>query len=292
MPQLIGDGVVVFAGLSMTDPNLVSACYRLGRDHPHPRYVLLVDEYAYPTSVSAEAESEVKELTYRRLEDMGLYPIRLVSYGQVAQLLYEAAIRRSVSDYWDDSSATRYGKRLSRWRERVLERYPIQQKFDDVQEEFHQRLHTAARQIRDEDLRRLRKPGEEFGIHLWVRRPGKRLGELELWASSSNVHREYWSMDKQVVPVERNTGVAAADAVYNGAAQIRPASDIEFSRWQATIALPIELSEPPWNNIIVGAITLSSTFEYSDSGLGRLRNEAYHQLVSTVQTLGVELLTP
>jgi hypothetical protein len=115
------------------------------------------------------------------------------------------------------------------------------------------------------------------------------MGDVELWGSSVHMHRERWSMKAETVPVQPSKAYLAARAIFFGATQKRMRARDDSERWQARWAVPIELADNPWRQLIVGAITISSTKDYRESGLAEANEAA---LVRHLHEHGEQLLDP
>ena len=283
---LLENGPILFVGLSMMDPNLVAACH-IGlagaQEKSVPWFGLFVGEVD---------NSELQKLIRGRLTEMGIHTISLLSYGQISQVLYEVLHRIAKGpEYWSDKPRLRYGKRFEAWREALIRRYPSAQGGDDFASE-QDRLHKALSheiELLHTDILTDANAEEHLALHLWVRRPREEsLGDLELWGSSAHVHREAWSLETQRVVITKDSSFPAVDSVMFASVQRRnrtPGS----SRWQATVAVPIELTDDPiYAHLIVGSITLSSTLAMGASAIG----QHFDQVVRRLHGFGVAWLSP
>ncbi|MDQ3576198.1 MAG: SIR2 family protein [Actinomycetota bacterium] len=284
LPDLLRGRPVLFIGASMTDPNLVAAAYLLKQQGASERqFGLFVRE-----SDTAGPTTSVQGVTRGRLVDMGIHPVNLLSYGQISQVLYEIVARRSLGEEYWLAPNYRYGKRFEHWRSRLAEKFPYDDDVDfkRVQEDVHGVLARVVTDISRQAVHL--QSGEHLGLHLWVRRPGPGLGSLELWGSSVHLHRERWSLRAQAVEVDAGSPFPAVEAVYFGSSQVRKRAD-PGQRWQALIAVPIQLTDDPWRHLIVGVITLSSTKPRGQSGLAE---SAMSELQQRLHDLGANLLDP
>jgi hypothetical protein len=287
LPALLDDDATLFIGLSMTDPNLVAACYQAQRQRgrsPIPWHGLFVGK-------SMSTPDNLAWYLSRSIQGMGINPLDLASYGQVSQVIYEVVRRLADGeDYWADQGRSRYGHRFSTWSSRLDGRYGHVQhgdRYDAVHQEIHQDLCRLLREIQEDDLPAL-SPEEHLAVHLWVRRPGAILGTLELWGSSAHVHRQGWSLAAQNLSIEGNTGLPVVDSVYQASIQVRNKATGPQSRWQSVVAVPIELTETDYENCVVGVISISSTVEMSSSVLRERRDAALERILR----FGMEMLTP
>jgi len=287
LPELLsGHGPVLFVGLSMTDPNLVAACniaqLNLANKQSTPWFGLFVGE-----AENADLQSFIQQ----RLRQLGIQPIQLVSYGQISQVLYEIlyrVVRRE--EYWSDSTDYRYGRRIEAWRTALMRTYRSAQGGDDFAHE-HNRLHETLSSLVDTlqaEVFTEASSDENLAAHLWVRHPREEsLGELELWGSSAHLHREAWSLKAQTIPIASGSEVPAVDSVFFASVQRRNRSP-QSSRWQAIVAVPIELVDDPYPHLIVGSITLSSTMTMDKSAIP----QHFDDIVRRLQQFGRQWLTP
>jgi SIR2-like domain len=289
LPDVLVADVVLFVGMSMTDPNVVDSLEIIARSSSaNPRrkmFGLFVGG-----SHREEADLAIARLNEQRLRALGIRALDLASYAQVSQVIYESLVRKRVGqNYWRDSTPSRYGLRLTKWRHELETRWPIENddEFRGVQDALHEQLCKCLDGLSDDILPR--RNGEHLGLHLWVRRPGPGLGSLELWGASAQTHRRRWSLSARDVEISGEKGVPASDALYFGSAQLRNAARTERDRWQAMLAVPVELFEDPWRNLFVGTITLASTAPLSRSGLSTMNTE---QVQRTLHTQASEILMP
>jgi hypothetical protein len=285
LPKLLSrDEPTLFLGLSFTDPNLVAACYNLpvaanSRPPWHGLFVNFRDDAA-----------SVEDYKFERIRELGVRPFKLASFGQVSQVLYEIAHRAVYggAEYWDDDSGRRYGLRLTRWRQRFeLEHRGLLggDHFEERQQHIHEELSALLEDLTKGELHELR-PGENLGVHLWARRPGDEagLGWLQLLGSSSNRHREPWSLNVRTEPVRGGSKSVAVRSLFYGGVQRRDEADTS-GRWSSTIAAPIDLVDSPNDFLLAGVVTLSSTASIASSVLRNHGAEAIGRLRGLVAPL-------
>lgn len=234
----------------------------------------------------------IERVVHARLQRIGINPLQLVSYGQISQVLYELVLRVAVGaeSYWADSAPTRYGLRLTDWRRGLDARYPAVtggDGFGEQQDDVHHQLAQTMNSLRGTILLGCHAD-EGLALHLWVRKPDDTsLGYLELWGSSSHRHREPWSLAAARLTLDIETSEPAARCVFY-ASQYRRTAATTGARWQGVVAVPIILPERPWNDLVVGAITLSTTLPLSESAVG----EKTSSLAAELEVLGTRLLDP
>lgn len=265
----------LFLGLSMTDPNLVAACYLLDdrtkkgkkKEKPRPWFGLFVKRVA--------EDNTVGHFSAARLRDLGITPLHLVSYGQISQVLYELLHRVDLgADYWSDDEPRRYGMRFTAWHKRLLETSPGLfggDRFPTTHGRLHDALSDALETMKS-TAGPLSDPehDEHFGVHLWVRRPASvDLGHLDLAAASAHRHREPWSLSEQSLPIRAGSTITAVDAIFYGGEQRKNSDPDPNRRWKSVIGVPIDLIKDPDRFLLSGVVTLSSTLPLANSVIRR-----------------------
>lgn len=254
----------LFLGLSLTDPNIVAACHLLATAQPRPWYGLFVDD--------TTDDPTLRSYSAKRIRDMRITPLHLASYGQISQVIYEMIHRVAQGErYWADDSGARYGLRFENWFRRFSDSNRGLfggDSFSADHKVVHQALAGALQDAQQQGgPLEFSDENENFGIHLWIRRPSTvDLGHLELVGASAHRYREPWSLRAQQVRIAPGTALTAVDAVYFGSLQKRNRG-ADTDRWQAVMAIPIDLVDSPDSFVIGGVITLSSTVRMSASAM-------------------------
>lgn len=297
----------LFVGLSMNDPNLVHALYRCwtgrARSGRPPWYGVFVSETssARQDDVSAAASAQLKLAARARLRDMGLKTLSLISYGQISQLLHELRLRRyRGDDYWaaDDG---RYGVRLMCWRDDIVKRWPADSatKFTDTHGRIHALLNAALEGLCARDgLLRGKQPRERLALEVWARCPAANgLGGLEMWGSTREQFRESWSLEDTRHEITASSSDPVTAAVFYGTCVMRNLAQTPETRWQSAVAIPIEVSDPPYYTLTVGAVAIRSTEPINRSiietrATRRSRSEAADELKRALMLTGQQILNP
>jgi len=288
LPKILGDGPTLFIGLSMTDPDLVAACYQATAARkagsPPPWHGLFVGR-------SMEIPDNLAKYLKRVLREMGIHPLDLASYGQISQVIYELIRRLADKEkYWADKEHARYSHRFMAWHTGIHQKFRYVHGGDDYQTTqtiLHDGLNSLLEEVCTHHLSDRSGP-ERLALHLWVREPGPELGTLALWASSAHFHREGWSLKAQSYKVVAHSGISAVDVVYHSAIHVRNQSDSNLDRWQAIVGIPIELIQREYENVIVGVITISSTVPLYESVLEERTDSA----IAAIHEWGANTLNP
>jgi len=283
---------VVFAGLSMTDPNIVAALLsQKGTVDPAlNRYVIVTPESPPRTSHAPTTEEARSYLQYTHLrsravaDHLGITPIFLNSIAQNSQLFFELALARDrPKRYLATTSDLRYGNRLIPFVRKSYEHFGMldsagrtgwirarQRKLSDALEKQLQTIRSElvqmAREL-DNDLAlghvltdSVRS--ERFGLFLWVRKLADEHGNpeyaLELAGASTYEHRDGWSQ-RLIAPISPMGTYAAGEALYFGNVRLVRVDASEGPRpmWKSILACPVNVLING-GEITCGAITLNS----------------------------------
>jgi hypothetical protein len=289
LDKLLADrNPTIFVGLSLTDPNLVSALYRrqaTGRP-AGPSFGLFVRD--------DEAVPELQRLWVGRLEQLGLQAVHLGSFAQVSQVLLEATYRRLRGNaYWERN---RYGLRFERWHERVASRWPTSgPEFSSAHDEVHAALASELKHLtrRSDGLLRGAAPREHFGLELWAREPARQdFGVIRRLGTSSALLSEPWMVDERTLELGESVDHVAIDALEAGAIRVRDRHPEPRARWQALIGVPIETERDGIEGLLAGAVVLQSTVPRDESVLGPITTspDLQRELTDRLTNLGGALL--
>lgn len=269
--------VVIFIGISLSDPNLIGPLWDLkgsDEDYEEPFFISIASEDRNAPDVHAARAYAVKRAGYLRTE-LGVRNVFAKSYAQVPQLLYEAVYAcLAPTEYASDepSTSARYGHRLRRVLDMSYEACGCADGEDaasgDDAVALSDRLHDALygdeglvaelRDIREQILStkvtHIREAAreveadledEQFGLFLWLRsrQPTAAQSEftINLMGCSTYVHRSPWSSDRraEIEPFSRH---AAAAAVHKGLTVWAPRTDSHpWQLWRHMCAVPFSI---------------------------------------------------
>lgn len=295
--ERLGSSTCLFAGTSLSDPNLLRYLYRTSAGNGHVAcFARQQDSWLYE-ELNAAVVRVRERAAEERWRSVGVDAIHLDYFGQVAQLLFEVSLRRRLQDDY-----VSLWERLIEW-EAALGRSVLSTRagaFGDQQDELQTILQdtiTAVRELLADagfDLRRK----ERLSCSLWVHQPSS--NALVNWASSDRVWRDPRTMEP--VPLEWSSPFVSVQAFCSGSVVSYSTAEQAATRWNHVVGAPLYLD--PWDDLLteeergsattygrlpVGVITLASTEQQERSVLGRaestLRNVVLPRAVESLARL-------
>lgn len=268
MRQRLLHSACLFAGTSLTDPNLLRYLYR-SHGGPDDVAVFTRQQEAEQRRSATPALNHQRDGTLRqRWTRLGVRPLLADYYTESAQFLWELA-----SALEDEELPTPYQERLSDWesiisRELLARRAP--QRFvsrqDVLQEVLADELRRVLETLADDGHEPIR--GERLGAHLWAHLPSRQSLVVGIGASD-----RAWRDPSTLVPIpigwETVRNWAAVQAFCSGSVTSRSTSEQVATRWNHVVGFPVHSHGPPWGRLPVGALTLASTYSEQRSVLGR-----------------------
>ncbi|MBB6376111.1 hypothetical protein BKA01_003369 [Pseudonocardia eucalypti] len=292
--KALRESVVLFVGMSLTDPNLSGPLHavRTGKaftlmvpDAPEPDLSRARRGALALAYCSAQADS--------RYRHFGVQTVILKSFGQVAQCIEELSIAADpTTQYSKDTSDLRYGRRF--WR--ILEKVHLAlgmtngnvpaggDKGREVSEALAEAMVGGPMALIN-DLRancrleysqmgmtKAHLDEEEFALYLWVRdlgsdprSPGS--FQISLAGTSAYIHRSSVTLQHSV-PIAPNSPIAAAEAVYFGNARLIDGAERgkKTQMWGTLQSVPIHMAEIDFDAnatsypVCIGAATLVSNY--------------------------------
>lgn len=286
--------IVLFAGLSMTDPNLLGPLFEeASSTGSERRYALFVPRLGIPGYEPLDCGRYAVESAKFLEEKLRLRPILLKSHSQTIQVVADLALARRTPSLYRRSGIVRaestyYGHRYSNALSEAYTRLGIAKPGEEPRVLLSRRLRKlafarqglfwlvrmAARKYHGEV-----SETENLAAFLWLRRPSQaphREYSLQLVASSAYVHWDEWS-GSRVEPILESSNYTAVQALYRGRSVVRNLdSEDNGSLWRGSVAVPLilegyrsdaELGGDSLDLLIVGALTLDST-RYVDRDYG------------------------
>jgi hypothetical protein len=228
-------------------------------------------------------------LLEKRLAHLGVESLRPDFFGQVAQFLHEVSVCTTVGEgrYVGNEVDYRYGQRLSAWwRDWSANIQNVG--FDELQRRHMNRL----AQLKDELSPELELSANEMiKLELWVREnPSDDHRELALWASSE--HQWHVKGAKHRGEIEIGSEYVAVRTFCRGNVLLESLPSGTARRWQSFLAVPVLLTDEPWNRLPVGVVQLLSNQRDHTSCLRKLTRPRATEIASILRECAIELLDP
>lgn len=289
------DSHVIFIGVSLTDPNLVSPLWKIQNsraDRP-ASYVLSV---AVPRRGAVDPNAarafEIKKSSYLS-SALGLRTIFFKSYGQQSQAVSELGLTCAYPDNYlnsDPETSLRYGFRLERELTKAYKHLGCGEKLeaptgddgsklskllrcylreqDGIADRLDRELASLQTDNRTHRQEAARTYGnsfrdEKFGLFLWLRFPTSRGDseyKLKLVGTSVYVHSENWSLTRDA-EISETSPWACGRALFYGRTDICDVEPVDssFKLWRSVRAVPFShVPSDLFGEIQIGAITLNS----------------------------------
>lgn len=268
MKRALTDTMCVFVGLSLTDPNLTRWIHRSAATSG-PDRIALFSRQGSPR-LAPEVRRELEQSTKLRWEQAGVRVAFTDFFGELAQVLHEAALVRGKSAL----RGFRERARSNREKVQSLVMPAGTARFPDAQAEAANWLGDIVAGVRDiARSNGVRFRDEQLGAGLWI--ADHERGDLLLAATSDRAMTDRASL--RPVPMELVSRWIAVEAVTRGAA-VEEDPDVYASRWRYVRALPLVVSEGSDGRVLVGAVTLASTRQLQRSALSRVREEVRDEM--------------
>lgn len=264
MRERLKGRLCVFVGLSLTDPNFIRWIYRYG--DPSYRHVALFVRQGSP-QYAPEVRERLEDAARVRWRRCGVRACFVEYFGEVAQLLHEAGLRRAGIGH--EPFRARAAARLANGRAAVaLDDSTL---FQAKQQEASEWLRNRLIDVRDiaggfgTDM-----GGEHLGLALWG--VDHASGEVALWAAHDRVFSDPGVLESR--QMERDSRwVAVAAATHGVAVEQDPA--IYASRWRAIRGVPVvAAAENGDERVVCGVLTLTSRTPLEESRLGSANAES------------------
>lgn len=281
MTARLNETLCVFVGVSLRDANLIRWLYRTERTTASPKHMALFVRQASP-DLAPDVREALEAATYRRWIAQGVEVVPLDFYGEVAQFVHEVTLRRADSE--TPSFHTRARALFDAARTtfaiddpaefRAVQMIAVDALRDDLLEIVTDTLARESIPLRDEML----------GLGLWV--VDHERGEVCLWGTSN---RALATPDALVPrPLTFRSRWIAVQAVTQGT-PLEGDPDIYASSWRLIQAVPIVAEAADGARVIVGALTLTSTYKAENSALHRLSRAARKEMHDTLSYVATAL---
>lgn len=324
----IDSGTTLFAGLSLTDPNIVGPLYQATETANSERYGLFVPRlYGEDYNPDQYARYALAGAEFLRTK-LHLRPVLLKSYSQLTQLISELGLAVAEPSLYRRNAprdqSLHYGVRF---KEALFAAYTAvgahgrtgelnTDKALSLSRKLHQSFHSSSglKSILANYQKKyssVTAQDENFGIFLWLRSldaPPDKKYSLRLVGTSVYTHFEAWSARREEA-ITGNSNYAAVHAIFEGGVRVE---NLEPSRnggtWRAAVAVPVVVTESrssaliggdPLDSLTIGAITLDSNkpIEPSEPGstnvsvISQLEPHEFQQIVDALDRLAGAVLT-
>lgn len=324
----IKGGTTLFAGLSLTDPNIVGPLYQATDTPQSERYGLFVPRlYGDDYDPEQYARYALAGAQFLRTK-LHLRPILLKSYSQLTQLISELGLAVAEPNLYRRNAprdqSLHYGVRF---KEALAAAYAAvgahvrtgELNTDNalsLSRKLHESFHSSLglKSILSGFQKKyssLIADDENFGIFLWLRSldaPPDKKYSLRLIGTSVYTHLEAWSARREEA-ITGNSNYAAVHAIFEGGVRVE---NLEPSRnggtWRAAVAVPVVVTESrsnvliggdPLDSLTIGAVTLDSNkpIEPSEPGstsvsvISQLEPHEFQQIVDALDRLAGAVLT-
>ena len=270
---MLGASAVVFAGVSLTDPNLVGPLWDISNpkdpsavppEAAIPKYVLsVVDHPGGVDRVSFEVAARVARTKSLYLDDeLKSRPILLKSYSQLVQAFNEMGLCAAVPSTYvlrpKTGKSTRYGARFTQALNQAYSGINASRKSNlpadasQVSDKLHGILYGRDGIVRLIERLLREKAGvaslddERFGLFIWLRQ--RSAGGINapygvhLVGSSTYAHREEWSLERPD-EISFNSDYMASRCLFMGGLQF---TNVDLKRdrpptWRGLMARPLIL---------------------------------------------------
>jgi hypothetical protein len=273
---------VVLVGASVTDPPLVEALLKTRGSRP-PGSVLVPQ-----ADVGGHgATPELMAILLLRFQRLGLVPIVVPTYAQIAQLLAEVNLASALGPGEYQSSDLLYSRRFERWWDEWSSR--CGGAFLPEQQRLHHELTCSALNLAKDTLG---VPTEPLKLEVWLRwgRTGR---ELRLWSSSHALFAEP-ALNERVDLDGPDGDHPCAVAHHRGSAVW---THDRLTAWPTSLCLPIVNAE---HRLPVGVVRLASRSGVDDSLIGPGRRgrvgptsgSYLHRVAAELSDLGEQIGAP
>lgn len=283
MRTALRDSTLMFVGTSLVDPNMLRYLHAVAREPGGEHFAIFVRQGVYGPAVPAGlAEARERGLT-RRWEQVGVVPVFVDHYTDVAQVLAEIAQRRA-----DPGAYRPLPDRAAEWIDTVTARLIA----PDDRDEFvrSQRVVSAVlREALDAAVAAATQltgdPWDEtLALSLWLcDRDGR---EMTSWFTTDRLHLDPATIEP--LPVDEHSSWVAIRAYCQGT-PLAEAHTPDGSRWRFVRGTPLTLHSQHHGRLPIGCLTAASLSPREETQLHRMPRQVAAAfsatLADTVQTI-------
>lgn len=261
------DSAFVFVGTSLLDPNMIRYLHLAGTGTAAPRFAIFVRQGTYPADVPAGIPPAREDALRARWEAVGVTPVFLNHYVDVAQALYEIGRRRSLGDDYQSLP-----ERTADWIgtvEQAVLGWHDDAAFERGQRVVNQLLASALSQaVATAGKLEGTDWTEVLQLALWlVDAHGER---VTIWVTTDRVH-----VDRRTVePIEIDDHSRwLAVRSYCLGAPLAESRSVYASRWSFVRGTPLVLESPRHGRLPVGCLTTASLEGRDTTRLGKMEGD-------------------
>jgi hypothetical protein len=265
------DSTVIFVGTSLIDPNLIRYLHAVLPVADSSCFAVFVRQGTYPPDVPRAIPRARERALTARWEALGVVPVFVDHYVDVAQVLYEIAHRRAKgSDY------VPLANRAREWIDTVQAQ--ILGVDDDAAFERGQRtVRSLLRSALDQAVAAVERlemtPFDEtLACSLWL--VDAEGDELTSWVTTDRLHLDRATIDP--VDIDEHSRWVAVRAFCRGTPLAEP-RDIYASRWHFIRGTPLVLETDRHGRIPIGCLTTASMRGRADSRLATMASDVQAQ---------------
>jgi hypothetical protein len=258
------DSTIVFVGTSLIDPNLIRYLHGVLPAGGSSCFAVFVRQGTYPPDVPRAIPEARERALVARWEALGVVPVFVDHYVDVAQLLYEIARRREQGQTY-----VPLPDRARDWVQTVEARILGVQ--DDAAFERGQRaVRMLLRSALDQAVQAVEHLeqatfDETLACSLWL--ADSRGETLTSWVTTDRLHLDRATIEP--VPIDEHSRWVAVRAFCRGTPLAEP-RDIYASRWHFIRGTPVVLNTDRHGRIPIGCLTTASMKGRSDSRLATM----------------------
>lgn len=258
------ESTVLFVGTSLIDPNLLRYLHAVGREASASCFAVFVRQGTYPADVPPGIPAAREQALQARWETLGVVPVFVDHYVDVAQLLYEVGRAKALGgdyrplpDRADDWVTTVRGELLGAGDD---------QRFVRGQEYIGAGLRSAlALAVRTAERLEGTTWEEKLALSMWlVDAAGE---QLTNWVTTDRVHLDRATVEP--VPVDEHARWLAVRSFCRGT-PLAEARDIYASRWHFIRGTPLVVESDRHGRIPVGCLTTASMERRQNSMLNAM----------------------
>lgn len=277
------DSVLLFIGSSLVDPNMLRYLHHGDSTGEIPKYAVFVRQGTYGKDVNPEVIKARELALVARWKAVGVVPIFLDHYQDVAQLIHEIGKARREGD-----SYIPLPERGKRWVKRV-ERDLLQfrsSKFTTAQrlivEQFSTALESAISAA--EELEQ-RKWQETVAMSMWlVDASGEHLTN---WVTTDRLHLDPKTVEP--VRIDEHAKWVAVRTFCRGISMAEE-RDVYASRWHFIRSIPLVIEKSPLGRLPVGCLTIATMASGRDSMLNVMEDVVEKKFNRAMRDSALDLL--